>query len=243
VLLGPTARALDRALTPQACAGDSLLSRIRVVLDRWEHRADTTSVAHAYLRYARIALNEFAIDSLLAPCRARDSSFTFDWALEDEVTRRLLEARPMNLLPASFAEWDDLVRAAAKAATVRIETRAGGEPFDRVTWGRINRSRINHPLGDAVPTLDRWLDMPHAALRGGSGLIRVANARSGASLRMVVDLADSSRSLFSMPGGQSGHFLSPHFADHFAGWVEGRAGAFLPGPPRRTVRLHPAPSR
>jgi len=67
--------------------------------------------------------------------------------------------------------------------------------------------------------------------------VRVARPRSGASMRMVADLADSRRSTFALPGGQSGHFLSPHYADGFAGWVAGRTGPLEPGPAVHHVRI------
>jgi penicillin amidase len=241
--LGPTAAALDRALTPAAIAADDTLARIRRLLDRWTHRADTTSVAHAYLRHARVALNVAVQTPLVAPCVARDSAFAYDWPLSDEVTRRLLEERPQHLLDPAFDDWDALVRAAAKDGARRLSVRAGGTAFDSVTWGAINRAAIRHPIGDAVAQLGAWLNMPAAALAGGSFTVRVANPRSGASMRMVVDLADPVRSRFALPGGQSGHFLSPHYADGYADWVAGRTGPFEPGAVRGTFRFTPGPRR
>jgi penicillin amidase len=32
-----------------------------------------------------------------------------------------------------------------------------------------------------------------------------------------------------MPGGQSGHLLSPHYADQHRAWVNGNPLPFLPG--------------
>ena len=135
------------------------------------------------------------------------------------------------------------MRAAARRAAHDLEARAPRVPLERIVWGRLNRAQVNHPLGDALPPLDRWLDMPHAALAGGSQVVRVARPRGGASLRMVVDLADPRRSLFALPGGQSGHFLSPHYGDGFADWVAGRTGAFEPGAVRHTIRLRPVAPR
>jgi hypothetical protein len=38
----------------------------------------------------------------------------------------------------------------------------------------VNRARLHHPLGDAVPALGRWLNLPAAAPAGGSNVVRVA---------------------------------------------------------------------
>ncbi len=42
-----------------------------------------------------------------------------------------------------------------------------------------------------------------------------------------------SEGYFHMPGGQSGHPLSPFYRAGFAAWAEGRPTPFLPGPPTR----------
>jgi penicillin amidase len=43
-----------------------------------------------------------------------------------------------------------------------------------------------------------------------------------------------------MPGGQSGHPLSPYYGSGHEGWVTGRRTPFLPGPPEQTLHLLPA---
>ena len=45
--------------------------------------------------------------------------------------------------------------------------------------------------------------------------------------------------ILHMPGGQSGHPLSPFWGAGHDDWVQGRATPFLPGPPRHTLALRP----
>lgn len=238
-LLGPAA-ALDRALTPEACAASDTLARVRRLLGGWTRRADTTSVAHAYLRYARAELNAAVQGPLVAPCVAADSTFVYSWPLADEVTRRLLAERPHHLLDPAYDDWDALVRAAAVRAARALGAAGRGAPFDSVRWGLLNRARIRHPLAEALPALGRWLDMPDVALAGGASVVRVARPRTGASMRLVANPADPHASRFVMPGGQSGHFLSRHYGDQFADWVAGRTRRFEPTRPASVTRLTPA---
>ena len=240
--LETTAAAFGRALTLEACAASDTLARVRRLLEAWTHRADTTSVAHGYLRYARLELNRAVQAPLVAPCVQANSEFVYDWPLADEVTRRLLAERPTHLLDPSYDDWDELVRAAARRAAITYVGAAPGTraPFDSIPWGRINRAQVHHPLGDALPALGRWLNMPNAALAGGSSVVRVARPRAGASMRMIADLANPAASRFVIPGGQSGHFLSPHFRDLFADWVAGRTRPLEPGRAAGTTRLTPA---
>ena len=227
--LGITAKALDRALTPDACAHDDTLASVRRMLGSWTHRADTTSASHYFLRLARAELNRAVTAPLIAPCVAADSTFAYDWPLADEVTRRLLDERPMNLLDPRYEDWDALVRDVARRAVRAEARRLPGVPLERAVWGMVNRSHLHHPFGDVAPGLGRWLNLPDAALAGGSNTVRVANPRSGASLRMVVEFGDSARATFVLPGGESGNFLSPHYGDEFADWVAGRARNLDPG--------------
>jgi penicillin amidase len=236
-LLGTTATALGRALTPDAIGSDSTRAAVRGLLDRWDHRADSTSASHAFLRYVRVALHELLFEPLVAPCRAIDPAFVYAWQVEDEVARRLLDERPAHLLDPRFADFDELVLAAADSAAARLRRRVPGVPLGRIHWGYLNRARIRHPLGAAVPALAKWLNMPDAALAGGSAIVRVARPASGASMRMIVELGGESR--FALPGGQSGHFLSRHYGDGFADWVAGRYGPLEPGSARGEIRLTP----
>jgi len=235
--LTPTFEALDRALTAEAVRGDTTLTAVRGILAGWSHRADTTSVAHAYLRFARGELVRLLVEPMIAPCRSADSLFEYDWTLSDEVARRLLLERPIHLLDPRYADYDALVRDAARSAARLMRERVPGVPLPKIAWGRVNRADYGHPLGLAVPALGRWLNLPRVALAGGSNCVRVARPRSGASMRMVADLADPARSTFALPGGQSGHFLSPHYADEFADWVAGRTTPLAPGAPAHRITL------
>jgi penicillin amidase len=235
--LGITAEALESALAPDSVRTDSTLAAVRAIVGGWNRSADSTSVAHALLRFVRTELSDLLLAPLIAPCVALDSTFVYDWNLADEVVRRLLEERPMHLLDPEYEDYDALVRAAARRGVAALRARVPGVALESIAWGRVNRARIHHPLGDAVPALGRWFNMPEVALAGDSHVLRVARPRSGASMRMVADLTDPERSRFALPGGQSGHFLSRHYGDHFADWVAGRTVPLEPGATTATIVL------
>jgi penicillin amidase len=62
----------------------------------------------------------------------------------------------------------------------------------------------------------------------------------GASQRMVVAPGHEAEGLAHMPGGQSGHPLSPFWGAGHADWVRGNATPFLPGTARHALTLEPA---
>lgn len=98
-------------------------------------------------------------------------------------------------------------------------------------WGLANRSRIRHPLG-GLPLLGGLLNAPAIELPGDSHMPRVQGASFGASERFAVSPGHEQEGYFHMPGGQSGHPLSPFYLSGHDDWAEGRGTSFLPGEPR-----------
>jgi penicillin amidase len=68
---------------------------------------------------------------------------------------------------------------------------------------------------------------------------RVAGPKFGQSERLVVSPGREEAGLFDMPGGQSGHPLSPFFLRGHADWVKGKPTPLLPGPAEHTLTITP----
>jgi penicillin amidase len=64
---------------------------------------------------------------------------------------------------------------------------------------------------------------------------RVAGPKFGQSERLAVSPGREEEGLFDMPGGQSGHPLSPFFLRGHEDWVKGRPTPLLPGPVKHTL--------
>ena len=114
-------------------------------------------------------------------------------------------------------------------------------PLAERTWGERNTAAICHPLAAAIPLVGkRWLCMPADPLPGDGAMPRVQGPAFGASQRMVVSPGHEADGILHMPGGQSGHPLSPFWGAGHAAWVRGEPSPFLPAPARHTLRLQPA---
>ena len=61
----------------------------------------------------------------------------------------------------------------------------------------------------------------------------------GASQRMVVSPGREADGIMHMPTGQSGHPLSPFYANSHDAWVRGEPTPFLPGQALHTLTLFP----
>jgi penicillin amidase len=99
--------------------------------------------------------------------------------------------------------------------------------------------RIRHPLSRALPWLASFLDMPTLELPGDGNMPRVQNGIEGASERFAVSPGHESEGYLHIPGGQSGHPLSPFYRAGFMEWARGEPLPFLPGPAQHTLTLAP----
>ena len=212
----------------------------RLVQESWDGRASASSVGYRLVERFRFALAGLVIGPLMPP--GQEGAFRPGAVIEwwESALWRLVHERPPHLLAPRWRDWDQPVMAAVDA-TVASAT-AGGRPLAFATWGSTT-GVIAHPLARAVPWLSGWLDMPFAALPGDADLPRVrmpsAAGDVSATLRMVVAPGHEESGIFHMPGGESGHPLSPHYRDMQCDWVEGRATPFLPGRPVETLTLLP----
>ncbi|MBW8902176.1 MAG: penicillin acylase family protein, partial [Massilia sp.] len=127
------------------------------------------------------------------------------------------------------------------AAVDRViaELTADGKPLASATWGARNTAAIVHPIGKAVPLLKRWLSAPADMLPGDANMPRVAGAAFGQSERMTLSPGKEEEGIFNMPGGESGHPLSPYFLRGHEDWVKGTPTRLLPGPAQHTLTLVP----
>jgi penicillin amidase len=147
--------------------------------------------------------------------------------------------QPPHLLNPRYENWDAQLLAALDRALDRLHAECGAvaKTLKSCTWGRRNTLMMAHPLADAVPFGARWLAMSRDQLPGDGDMPRVQSKSFGASERFAVSPGREAEGYFHMPGGQSGHPLSPYFAAGHEAWVSGEPTPFLPGATKHTLAL------
>jgi penicillin amidase len=230
-------------LTEAALAEQPLLAAARHHLHAWQGQAATDSVGFTLLVRFRERLLAEVFAPFLAQCRAADAEFSYAWRNRETPLRMLLTARNPALLPdpGQYTTWDAFIRGQLAQSLQQLQSEYRATSLDQLTWGRINTVHMAHPLAEALPMLGRLLNMPHDALPGCTYCIRTTSTDWGASQRLVVAPGRHAQGILHMPGGQSGHPLSPHYNDQHRFWVQGEPLPFLPGPTQHTLRLVPAP--
>ncbi|MET0328994.1 MAG: penicillin acylase family protein [Luteimonas sp.] len=240
-------------------AGDaddgSALQALAAASSDWNGHAGIDSAGYRLVRAWRLAVHARIADGFIAPARTvLGSGFeTPDLPGFEGTVWPLVEQRPAHLLPRRFActadtqhgsctpvadGWHALFEDAAR--DVR-DTLAAEGPLRERTWGERNTAAICHPLAPAIPLVGkRALCMRSAPLPGDGTVPRVQGPAFGASQRMVVAPGHEAEGITHMPGGQSGHPMSPYWGAGHDDWAQGRPSPFLPQATTHTLHLVPA---
>ncbi len=240
-------RLLDEA-AKRAPAG-SALRALQAADPNWDGAAAPDSVSYRVTRAWRLEVSNRIEEMLLAPAidalgrQAGDTGPNgFDYEAPgftgfEDVVWTLLEQRPAHLLTRDYRSWAELLERSAE--TVRGKLAEQG-PLAQRDWGERNTAAICHPLAAALPAFAKpALCMPADRLRGDADMPLVAAPGFGASERMVVSPGHEEDGIIHMPGGQSGHLLSPFWGAGHADWVQHTPTPFLPGKTEYRLRLQP----
>ncbi len=227
---------LLRALTQ---AGESEAARL---VAGWSGHAAIDDAGYRLLSEFEREVSSRAFETLAVEAISRWPDF--HWRAPQrftDVAWRLVNERPAHLLDPRFADWELWLAGVAKE--VVDELPAACSNLEDCAWGKVNVSAIRHPISEALPFLSRFLDMPADAMPGDWSTPRVQSPDFGASERFSVSPGRETEGYLHMPGGQSGHPLSPYYRAGHDAWVHGRPTPFLPGPAFHTLILVPGDGR
>ncbi len=138
---------------------------------------------------------------------------------------QLLRQRPTGWFARS---WPEEMADVLATVVRRLRTQYGNKPTEWA-FGRLRPLVLHHALG-RNRLLARLFNLGPIPFGGDADTINqgavlpldpLAPVDNIASLRMVVDVGAWHNSRFSLPGGQSGNPLSPHYDDLFALWQRG----------------------
>ncbi len=153
---------------------------------------------------------------------------------------RLVSERPTFIAPPTVTPGGDWRAFLLERVDLTIESlvkECGA--LERCGYGARATVAVRHPLSRAVPMLAWLLDMPARSLPGDHHMPRVQDGAFGASERFAVSPGHEAEGYLELPGGPSGHPLSPFYRSGFDDWVAGRPTPFLPGPAAHRLELRP----
>jgi penicillin amidase len=205
-------------------------------LSSWNGRADIDQVGYRLARAFRTRILDELWQAWI-PAAAPELGLATRWDGRAEYPAwQAISTRAPHLLPKEFASWDAFLLAQTEAIANDIKKDGN---VASATWGQRNTARIIHPFSQAIPALGMLLDMPRTPLPGDNHMPMVLGPNSGASERMVVAPGHEESGILTMPGGQSGHPLSPFYGAGHQDWLDGKPAPLLAGEARHTLRLTP----
>lgn len=224
------------ALDAKAVAGNAQRTEALALLkDSWSGRASVDSVGYRITRGFMYAVYDIMYENVNAELakidpKASMAAISSRWPV---VLARLLDQQPAGWLPSQYADWQALQVAALDR--VIADLTKGGQPLKNATWGQRNTAASAHPMAPAIPLLGKYLKVAPDMLAGDQHMPRVAGPTFGQSERLTVSPGHEEQGIFNMPGGQSGHPLSPYFLDGRTDWLTGRESPLLPGAAQHTL--------
>lgn len=221
--------------TVEARDPDTLLRRVRRHVEEWDGTGAPDQVGFRLLDAYFGALQEGVLAPLLAPARQADPDFTFYTGKSWESVLRLLEERPAHMRPPGHSTWRAFLRTTLRDVALEMEQDSASAGLD-AAWGEAARVRFRHPLG-AVPFIGGWLNPEPYPASGNPLTVQNRSPAVGQVLRLVANPARIDRATFHMPVGQSGHFLSPHYDDFHASWVDRETRPLVAGPAESSFTL------
>ncbi len=204
------------------------------ILAAWNGHADADQAGYLLAKKFRQEVLDQLWKSWVYAATGTAAKATWDQRFEYPAVQAL-DTKAPHLLPQPFATWDAFLVAQFNAATDDLIKAHGS--LGNATWGKANAAAIRHPLSRAVPALGYFLDMPRVPLSGDANLPKVVAGNFGGSQRIVVSPGHEDTAIFTMPGGQSGHPLSPFYGAGNRDWLEGVAAPLLVTAPIYTLRL------
>jgi penicillin amidase len=234
-------RDLALSVTGEPARNDPALRDAEQAIRAWDGKMDAGSLGIGLLVRFRQRLAETVFAPVVERCRSLDPEFNYAWREMETPLRAMLDRRAPETLPsAAHKDWTGLIRSVLRASAADLKLEYAVTTLMELPWGKINRITVRHPISNAAPWLSWLLDMPAAESSGcATACVRILGNGHGASERLVVSPSDPRAALLHMPGGQSGHPLSPNYGDQQKAWQLGFPLPFLAGPKVHRLELVP----
>ena len=213
-------------------------AQFKKLLEDWKGRAEVDSVAYRLVRGYHKQLESALWEMIARALQIPPGDSPILPSQFEAPMWQLVHDQPMHMLAADYPSWREFLLDTLDATIADLDKTCGPK-LEQCTWGTRRIVRIQHPISHGLPILAPLLDMPTVQLPGDHDMPRVQEGDFGASERFSVSPGHEDQGYFHMPGGQSGHPLSPYYRAGFMEWARGEPLPFLPGKAEHTLTLQP----
>jgi penicillin G amidase len=226
---------LTELLDTEALANHPEREQFRKLIDSWDAAAGTDSVGYRLVRGFHERLEKTVWEMVLTGLQLAPDER--DWAPSrfEPALWLMVHEQPLHMLDSTYPDWHQFLLTQVDLTIKDLHESC--PQLESCTWGTHKPVHVQHPLSTAIPLLSRFLDMPQMQLPGDHDMPRVQDGSIGASERFAVSPGHEDQGYIHLPGGQSGHPLSPYYRAGFMDWASGRPTPFLPGPCEHRMTL------
>jgi penicillin amidase len=210
-------------------------------LREWDHRLEPDSVAASLYHVCRLRALHLVFDAYLGDLAAAyvgvgTTSLSAASPYHGRSFVRLLDMldKPgdtywMRDAQTGIPQLPSEVLHRALRQALKLLREQLGDDMAQWTWGRLNRIHFAHPIGSVKPFNLVFNRGPYPLGGDHDTLLRASGKPSFPlepvavvdALRFIADPSDWDRCRIMIPGGQSGHVASRHYADRIPLWREG----------------------
>lgn len=237
LFLGRWQRLVLSVLDAEDLAAHPQRAQFRRLVASWNARASVDSVGYRLVRAFHERTRQAVWDMVLAGLGIPAGEENYPPPQFEGALWQLVTTQPLHMLARNYSSWPQFLRAQLDATIEELAIRCPA--LEHCTWGARRPVKIRHPLSGALPGLAALLDMPTLELPGDQDMPRVQEGAFGASERFAISPGHEDQAYLTLPGGQSGHPLSPYYRAGFLGWAHGEALPLLPGPAQHGLTLTP----
>lgn len=211
------------------------------ILNNWQACACADSVGYTLVRRFR----SMVINQLLLPIdqqlQAYDLSTTYILRSVEPAVWALLQQQPQQWLPKESNDYGAFLLSAYDNTKEQLIERynVNSEDLYELRWGNVNKLVVKHPFSATLGPLSDLIDMPKVEGFGDSYMPAVQANSFGASERFIARPGDEDKAILTIPGGQSGHFLSPFYRTGFDDYAAGANTPLLPLETIHTIEFSP----
>ena len=196
-------------------SNDDLVKQAVQVLRAWDGQMDKAESAPLITDLVRVQLGDALLQLAAKPPMNKNVT---DVRPRPEVIEDLLRQRPAGWVAGD--DWDGWLLTNVSLA-LQQGRNAQGSPVSKWRWGKALQWKFSHPVGHALPLLDRFFDIGPVEMSGAGTTIKQTTNLIGPSERMVVDLGNLDGSVQNLTTGESGFVASSHYKDEWPAYYTG----------------------
>ncbi|MCW8108776.1 penicillin acylase family protein [Alteromonas ponticola] len=208
-------------------------------LKNWQSCACESSVGYTLVRRYRSAVIDAVFSPIFSTLREKGIDPAPLHRKIEPALWQLITQQPGSWLPAEQKSWSTYLIAQYDEAKRRLFKKHNTQSLAELNWGEINALQVNHPFAKQIPPLANYLNMEKVKGYGDSYMPAVQLPAFGASQRFFVQPKHLEKAIMTIPGGQSGHPLSPYYKTGFDDYAQHRSTPLLPGEIEHTLIITP----